>query len=375
MKLISVGDSAKVLVVRGYDNRFYAIGAKCSHYFGALSQGVLGVDRVRCPLHGACFRLADGEIEDAPGLDGVRSYRVEERSNGQLILHTDDEANLTNQIVRRNEARRDPNNRRRVVIVGGGPAGLTAAETLRQHGWTGSICLVCAEADAPYDRPKLSKRVDSTTAELQFRAPEHYEALSIELMLRCRADRLDAEAKAIGLSDGRTLKYDKLILAFGAEARTFPLQDGHRPSNLLYLRARSDLARILASTTGRHVVIVGSSYVGMELASSLVKRNCASVTIVSETSEPFERQFGQQVGRAIRSVAEREGVRFRLAATVRDWTLAPDGSGRVLSCTLADQTVVSGDVFVAGIGTRIASAWLDGSGVKLQSRDGAIEVG
>lgn len=365
MKMMPVeGADTQVLVVRSFDNKFYALGGKCSHYKGLLASGVLSHRRVRCPLHGACFRLTSGEIEDYPGVDCIRSFHIEDR-NGELLLKADSAEEVAAQIVQRPTVKRNAADKRRAVIIGGGPAGFTTAETLRQNGWAGSVTIVTAELDAPYDRPKLSKKLDAPMSEVQFRPDEHYHAHSIHLKRNCRATKLDAAKKTVVLSDQTSVPYDKLFLAFGAQPRTFHL--AKQPSNLYYLRDRADAAKILKVATDRNVVVIGSSFIGMELASSLVK-GAKSVTVIG-SGVPFQNVFGNEVGKAIRDWYETKGVKF-LSASVTDWKIEGD---RAISCSIGDKAC-GGDIFLAGIGVQVHSKWLQGSGVKLNEKTGAIVV-
>ena len=145
-----LGDDEILLVRRG--DEFLAVGAKCTHYGGALAQGLLAGEEVRCPLHHACFSLRTGQPLRPPALDPIPRWRVE-RVGDRIFVREKLPAGSANPTPRP-AARTAPAS---VVIVGGGAAGLVAADTLRREGYQGSLTLISADESAPYDRPNLSK--------------------------------------------------------------------------------------------------------------------------------------------------------------------------------------------------------------------------
>src|SRR4051812_39862940 len=152
MLLGHVEDDGVLLVRRGEE--VFAIGATCTHYGGPLAEGALDGDTVTCPWHHACFSLRTGEALRAPALSPVACWRVERRGNQVVVGAKVERDPLAATFP--SDAARAPSVRA-VVIVGAGAAGSAAAEMLRRCGFGGSISVVDEDADAPYDRPNLSK--------------------------------------------------------------------------------------------------------------------------------------------------------------------------------------------------------------------------
>src|SRR6266581_999573 len=141
-----VGDDEVVLVRSG--DRFFAVGAHCTHYHGPLAEGLVVDETVRCPLHHACFSLETGEALRAPALDPIACWRVERRGDMVFVL---DKISEPRPVPRGSAGSREhPSS---IVIVGGGAAGLAAADMLRRERYAGPIVLIGADTDPPVDRP------------------------------------------------------------------------------------------------------------------------------------------------------------------------------------------------------------------------------
>ncbi|MDW5593047.1 FAD-dependent oxidoreductase [Conexibacter stalactiti] len=255
-----------------------------------------------------------------------------------------------------------PDSPRRVVIVGASLAGLHAARTLRQEGFDGLLTIVGGEHHLPYDRPPLTKQVLSAGWELDRidLSREEDASLAIDWRLGTRATSLDTRARRIGLSDGSSVAYDGLVIATGATPRRLPgtpdLDGIHVLRTLedaLALRAELD------DMPGR-VVIVGSGFVGAEVAAACRLRNI-DVTIVEALPSPFARVLGTSVGEACVAMHRDRGVDVRGHAAVMHY----DGGRRVGRVVLADGEVIEADVVVVGIGVQPETGWLEGSGLDL----------
>ena len=155
------------------------------------------------------------------------------------------------------------------VIVGAGIAGGTAAETLRKQGFDGDIHLVGAEPYRPYDRPPLSKEFLSGAKEqekLFFKPEDFYGELSINLHLGSEATALDTSSNTVNLANGKSLRYDKLLLATGSRVKTLPIP-GTDSKGVHYLRGIEDSLAIAQSMHGAsRVIIVGAGFIGSEVA-------------------------------------------------------------------------------------------------------------
>jgi 3-phenylpropionate/trans-cinnamate dioxygenase ferredoxin reductase subunit len=228
------------------------------------------------------------------------------------------------------------------VIVGAGLAGAKAAETLRGEGYTGSITLVGAESERPYERPPLSKGVligKEPRDKAFVHTPEWYAEHDVTFLPSTSALRLDAAGHTVELSDGRTVGYAKLLLATGASARLLEVSGAQRA---LYLRTLGDSERLLEQFVGgAHVVVIGGGWIGLEVAAAARAHGC-HVTVVEVTTLPLQRVLGAEVARLFMALHEANGVSFRCSSSVRELT----GTSVVLN----DGTSLPADVVVAGLG-------------------------
>ena len=152
-----------------------------------------------------------------------------------------------------------------VVIVGGGGAAQVCAETLRtrkENPWQGRIIMITKEPDRPYDRPKLSKAMTSSGKDLQLRKDDFFESAKIESRLSAEVTALNTESKTVSLNGGNeSIAYKYLVLATGGSPRQMNVP-GSNLDNILYLRSPNDANRIVSESSGKNVVIVGSSFIG-----------------------------------------------------------------------------------------------------------------
>jgi NADPH-dependent 2,4-dienoyl-CoA reductase/sulfur reductase-like enzyme/nitrite reductase/ring-hydroxylating ferredoxin subunit len=331
-----------VLVARRGEEVF-AIGATCTHWSGPLAEGLVVDDTVRCPWHHACFSLRTGEALRAPALKPVPRYAVEVKNGIATVgaaITPDDGA------TPHSSASRPSSMPESVVIIGGGGAGEAAAEMLRRGGFEGSLTMVTADADGPYDRPNLSKDYLAGNAQeewIPLRDAEFYSSHRIELLLGTRATAVDAAARTVTLSDGRQLSYDRLLLATGSEPVRLDMPGANLP-HVHYLRTFADSKSIIAAAqSAQHAVVIGASFIGLEVAASLRARGL-SVHVVAPESLPLERVMGREIGEYIRSVHEKHGVVFRLGLTAS--SIASD------TVTLTNGESISADLVVIGIGVR-----------------------
>lgn len=247
-----------------------------------------------------------------------------------------------------------------VVIVGGGLAGQRCAETLRRRGYEGPVRILCAESEAPYDRPPLSKAVLAGTAAedtVAFRPADWYEENGVELMLGARAGGLEAGAGLVVLAGGEPVPYGKLLIASGGAPRRLPFLEGFE--NVHYLRTLADARRLRGELTrGVRLAIVGAGFIGQEVAATALGLG-AEVTIVEAIEVPLAPILGAELGRWFADLHQEEGVRLLTGALIE----GARGNGRVEELLLADGTKIECDVVVAGIGTVPGTEWLAGSGL------------
>jgi len=347
-KLSGVVDGEDVLVVRR-GAELFAIGAHCTHYHGPLADGLVVGDTVRCPWHHACFSLRTGEALRAPALDSVDCWRVERLGDTVFVREK-----LSLSVPKR--ATNAPSS---VVIVGGGAAGLAAADMLRREGYAGPLTIVSADDSPPVDRPNLSKDYLAGTAQedwVPLRSPDYYRERKIDLLLNSRVSSLDTKRKQILVENGKAIEFGALLLATGADPVHLPIA-GATESQVHYLRTFRDSKRIIAKTaSARRVLVVGASFIGLEVAASLSTRGI-SVDVVAPGGQPLERIMGAEVGLFIRKLHEAHGVTFHLGETVRQV------SGRTV--TLTGGTNLDVDFLVLGVGVRPSLALAEQAGLAI----------
>jgi 3-phenylpropionate/trans-cinnamate dioxygenase ferredoxin reductase subunit len=342
----SLGDGTMLLGHVGNDSVLlarsggvaYAIGATCSHYGGPLAEGIIVGDTVRCPWHHACFSLKTGEPLLAPALDRVACYRVEE-TGGKIFAR---EAVEPPSAFLRTLSSPPPS----IVIVGAGAAGVAAAEMLRRCGYSGPIRMYDQLDTLPVDRPNLSKDYLAGNADeawVYLRPDDFYTSHNIELIRSKRITCIDPKSRTIVTSDGETVKFSALLLATGSSPVHLPIPGADLPS-VHYLRTLADSKAIIqAAQTCKRAVVVGASFIGLEVAASLRARNI-DVTVVAPESLPLERVLGTELGAMIKQLHESKGVTFKLGANVK--SVAAD------SVQLADGTSLPADFVVIGVGVR-----------------------
>ena len=207
----------------------------------------------------------------------------------------------------------------RVVIIGAGAAGSAAIEMLRRCGYDRQLTLVDDDADAPYDRPNLSKDYLAGQAQedwIPLRAAGFYEEHGVSVQ-RDRVERLDPGSKTLTLARGGTLGYDALLLATGAEPVRLDLPGGDRP-HVRYLRSLADSRAIVhAAERAKRAVVIGASFIGLEVAASLRTRNI-DVHVVGREDVPLGRVLGDHLGTSIRKLHEERGVVFHLGRSPRE---------------------------------------------------------
>jgi NADPH-dependent 2,4-dienoyl-CoA reductase/sulfur reductase-like enzyme len=340
-KVLGHAQGEPVLLARVGDD-FLAIGATCTHYGGPLAEGVLDGDTVRCPWHHACFSLRNGEALRAPALNPVACWSVERRGEKVVVagkIERDPLAPSFPAPVNRATPPRD------VVIVGMGAAGCAATEMLRRCGYDGRITVVDNDAGSPYDRPNLSKDYLAGNAPeewIPIRPEGFYEQHGVTLV-RARASRLDLGAKKLEVEGHDAISYDALLLATGAEPIHLNMPGGDLP-HVHYLRTLGDSRAISsASKNKKRAVVMGASFIGLEVAASLRARGL-EVHVTAPEKLPLERVLGEHLGNYIKSLHEEKGVVFHLGHTAT--------SVEMDAVVLDDGTRIAADLVVIGVGVR-----------------------
>jgi len=322
-----------------------ALGAKCTHYNFPLAKGILCKGIIRCPLHGACFNAKTGDIEDFPGLDSLPVYQIC-HENGKIYAVIDDLGQLTN---RRVKSMAEKDEKEDIfVILGGGPAGLSCAETLRQKGFTGRIVMVMKEKLLPYDRVKLSKDLAVNADTLTLRDKTFFKKHGIEVFLDAETIKVNLANQSVMTKRFAHIEYSKLLIATGASPRVIPIRGGEKAKNIRYLRTPEDANTIFEEAQGREIAILGSGFIGMEVASALISV-ASRVTVISMDEVPFQLQLGERVGRFLRKWHESRGVRFQCKTTIRKVSTEPV-NGEVYEIVLNNARIIPACLLVVGVG-------------------------
>jgi NADPH-dependent 2,4-dienoyl-CoA reductase/sulfur reductase-like enzyme/nitrite reductase/ring-hydroxylating ferredoxin subunit len=360
-------DGVDVLVAK-VDGEFYANGAHCTHYGAPLSDGVLDQSgELICPWHHAVFDVTTGDHIESPGRDCLNHFAVEV-DGGDIVVTVPEGASeeRSPEMVDR-----DPSDDRHYVIIGGGQAGSTAAETLRREGFAGQITMVTADEYYPYDRPNLSKAYLSGEGQpdwLPLRPDSFWEDHGIDIRFGTRVEGLNPKSKRLELGDGTSMGYDRLLIATGGAPNRLPV-DGIDLDGVFMLRDRGDCDAIIdRAKDAERAVIVGSSFIGLEVAAALRNRDI-DVSVASMEEVPFENIFGRRVGRYFQSMHEQEGVDFHLG---RRLDSIQGSDGRADSVHLDDGTRLEADLVVVGAGVHPATEFAEGA--LKRHDDGGIET-
>ena len=337
-----VGDKPVVIVRLGEE--FLAIGASCTHYGGPLAEGIVVGDTIRCPWHHACFNLRTGEATCAPALDPVSRWNVEV-ADGRVRVTTEQE-NADGATPIGDTASTPKEQVARIVIVGAGAAAQAAAEMLRRHGFAGSLTMIGAEDSGPVDRPNLSKDYLAGTADpawIPLRPPDFYEKHRITLLRGTHVESIDTKSQNVVVEGGNRLPFERLLLATGADPVRLQLPGGGLP-HVHYLRTKHDSESIIeASKNAQKALVMGASFIGLEVAASLRQREL-EVHVVAPESVPLEKVLGAELGAFIKEIHEQHGVKFKLGRTAKQVE-----ANRVL---LDNGESIDADLVVIGVGVR-----------------------
>jgi len=343
-----VGEEGVLLARRG--NEFFAVGAACTHYHGPLAEGLMVGETVRCPWHHACFSLRTGEAMAAPALNPIDCWRTELRDGKVFVCERVDVKRDVQPVTTAAVPKA-------VVIVGGGAAGFAAAEMLRRRHYAGSLVMLSDDDAPPVDRPNLSKDYLAGTAPeewLELRGSDFFHEQGIDLRLGTTVSSIDVGARTLALGDDSTLAFDRLLIATGAEPVRLQLPGIDLP-HVFNLRTLRDCRRIIErATVARRAVVMGASFIGLEVAASLRARG-VEVHVVAPDRRPMERVLGPQVGDFVRRLHEAHGVVFHLEDTAtrideRQVTLKQGGA-------------IDADLVVVGVGVRPRLALAEKAGL------------
>lgn len=370
----------KVLLSRLPGPVFYCTSHLCTHYRARLVTGVLNCrsSTITCPWHVAAWDLRTGDIEEAPALKGLQRHSLQIEDESVFLLP---------EIEKLEMAMVDPATTTTTttfkeslgtfIIVGGGAAGAVASVQLRASGFKGRIIVVTEEPHHPIDRIKLSKSLSTDPSSL-FLHPSLYleKDLGIEYFLDSKCTSVDPVNKTITTNNTKTLNFDKLLIATGAQPIELAIPGAKHP-NCHVLRSIKDSSSILSSLimlnniggdTVINVCIIGSSFIGLECAAMLSKlkvlKDCPSfagcnVTVVGMDKVPFERTLGEDVGRWMMEMHQKVGnVTFEMEQVVKEILVSAgnsDESPSIEGVLLSDGKRIACQMVIMGVGVRCSN--------------------
>jgi apoptosis-inducing factor 3 len=331
---------------------FFAIGGKCTHYGASLGDGMIEGETVRCPWHHACFSLRNGAAIGGPALLDLPAYKavVENGSVRVVGAKSGDDTEKFSRIPGESRAPErvtlapgSPPHPSSVVIVGAGAAGNACAEMLRRENYRGPLTLIDPDTDAPYDRPNLSKDYLAGSAPeewLPLHPQDFYEQQEIAIR-RGRIKSIDRNSTSVIFDDATALPYGALVIATGASPIHLDVPGGNR---LMYLRSLADCRAVIeAAKSAKSAVVIGASFIGLEVAASLRTRGL-NVSVVGLEGVPLEKVLGPELGGLVKTVHEKKGVNFFLKRSVA--SISGD------KAILDDGKSLAADLVVAGIGVK-----------------------
>ncbi|GAB2529782.1 FAD-dependent oxidoreductase [Spirosoma aerophilum] len=362
LKEVRVGDT-DVLLAR-VAGQYYALHPKCTHYSGPLAKGLLNGHRLVCPWHNACFDVRNGNRLEAPALNGLPTHEVRVEGGQVFVRLTTNKESLENPLSAPDEA-----NPETYVIIGSGGAGAFAAEGMREGGFTGKIVMLTQSSEAPYDRPNCSKDYLQGKAPdewMALRTDEFYKDYGIDVRTNQHVTSLDPVAKTIELASGETLNYDKALVCPGGTPNSLPgLSTNMNGVHVLRSLHDSQKLRELGQA-GKRVIIIGSSFIGLEGAMSLRKLG-SDVSVVGLENTPFEKILGTRIGRVVQGWHEKEGIRFHLGRKLAKL----EGDDAVTAVILDNGERIPADFVLLGLGVRPKTDFL--TGIALE-KDGGVKT-
>ena len=384
MKSYKQDDDSIILITRDEDE-FSAFDGKCPHAGADLGDGLRCGNRVICPWHHGSFDSRDGTLLEPVAMRGLTQYELTDEGDS-LIVNT--AAKIDKRVA--NDKMTDTH----TIIIGGGGAGFMTANQLRHTGYGGKITLISQDDKAPYNRPLLSKMF------LAGKMDEKYLMLGganwarnndIDLRLNQTVSEILPNERTIVITDadGRSEQQtaDFLVVATGAGPKIPPFK-GAELDGVYTLRSMDDAKEIKNASDNKHVVIVGTGFIGMEVASALMEAGkAASITVVGRSRRVMANIVSEAVSNALIKLHEGKGVKFAFGAGVNEINASANNTGnesaKVSSVTLSDGSTLAADMVILGTGVAPRIELLnevnapDGVQVDehLQLRDGVYALG
>ncbi|KAM9348867.1 apoptosis-inducing factor 3-like [Symphorus nematophorus] len=363
MMEVEVGHHS-VLLTRT-EGQYSAIGHQCTHYGAPLSKGVISGHTVRCPWHGSCFNVQTGDLEEYPGIDCLPRHQVKIQNSKVYVSVNKKTLRQEKRIKRMGAA--VPGVNHTVLLLGGGAASLICAEVLRQENFGGRIIMASRDELLPYDKTRLSKVMNVESSSILMRRMEFFHQYDIEVWLRKEALSVDTDKKTVTFDDGSVQSYDQLLISTGCRAKGLDMP-GMKLDNVKMLETPEDARQIHAACLGCNVVLVGTSFVGMEIASYLIDK-ATSITVIGSSELPYQNTLGREIGKFTMMMLSEKNVKFYMNDNV---TEVKGAEGKVKEVVLKSGQVIPADVLIVGIGIKPNSEFLRGSKIQMDSKNFVI---
>lgn len=387
MKSYKQDDDSIILITRDEDE-FSAFDGKCPHAGADLGDGLRCGNRVICPWHHGTFDSRDGTLLEPVAMTGLTQYELTDNGDN-LTVNTD--AKIDKKI--KNDKMTDTH----TIIVGGGGAGFMTAHQLRNTGYGGKITLISADDKAPYNRPLLSKAFlagNMGEDKLLLGGADWASKNDIDLRLNQTVSDVLPNERTIVIKDknGNNDKHtaDFLVVATGAEPKIPPFK-GANLDGVYTLRSMDDAKLIKAATHDQRVVIVGTGFIGMEVASALAQAGTtASITVIGQNKRVMGNIVSETVSNALIKLHEEKGIKFVFNASVAEITgiekptdNSEENFSQVGGIKLANDEQIDADIVILGTGvsprTELFNEVNDPDGVQvddqLQLRNGVYALG
>ncbi|WP_045393368.1 FAD-dependent oxidoreductase [Falsirhodobacter sp. alg1] len=320
-------DGKSVILVRK-DGVVRALSGECTHLSAPLENGLVAEGEIRCPWHHARFDLTTGEAVGAPAITPLSCYPVEQADGRIRVLPKPNKVPVV----------KPAGDGDRIVVIGGGAAGHALAEMMGRHGQGARVTLLTAD-EAPYDRTMCSKQYlagKKPRDDCFLPAPK-----GVDVRTGVTVSAIDPVAKEVTTAAGDRIAYGRLVLATGAQA-TQP--DFAGVTNVYLLRDLADAdALIAAANDSKTAVVLGSGFIGLEVAAALVGQGLR-VDVVTHDPVPLAKILGPEAGGFVQGLHEQNGVTFHVGRSIARY----DENSVVLD----DGLEITADLVVSGIGVR-----------------------
>ncbi|MGO2339626.1 MAG: FAD-dependent oxidoreductase [Psychrobacter sp.] len=391
MKSYKQDDDSIILITRD-DSTFHAFDGKCPHAGADLGNGLRCGHRVVCPWHHATFDSRDGTLLEPIAIEGLTRYTVTDEGD-TLLIDTSDQIN--------ERVERDKLPDTHTIIVGGGGSGFMIAHQLRHTGYAGQITLISNEGKAPYNRPLLSKVFlagNMAEEKLLLGGADWAQKNDIKLSLNQTVSEVLPNERRVNMVDSNgeneAITADFLVVATGASPTRPPIK-GADLDGVYTLRSMEDAKLIKAASHDQRVVIIGTGFIGMEVASALAQAGTtASITVIGQDSRVMGNIVSETVSNALIKLHEENGINFVFDATVNEVTEVKrvvnqseneeqQTFSQVGGVTLASGEYIDADIVILGTGvsanTNLLAEVNDPDGVQvdstLQLRDSVYALG